>query len=57
MDAPKMKVQCSVTNCHYNKEKMCHADHLDVDSMGDNKVETSGGTQCSTFKKHNTATF
>lgn len=52
MDAPDLKVACSVTNCHYNKNKSCHADKLKVDSMGDNKVETSGGTQCSTFVNH-----
>lgn len=55
MDTPMMSVTCSVTNCHYNKEKLCHADKLDVSPMGDGHAETSAGTQCSTFKHHGSA--
>lgn len=51
METPKMQVKCSVGECHHNKNNMCHADNLEVNSMGDNKVETCGGTQCSTFTK------
>lgn len=50
MKAPKMQVKCSVTNCAYNKDSMCHAENLEVNSMGDNNVETCRGTQCSTFQ-------
>ncbi len=52
MEAPKMQVKCGVTECHYNKEEMCHARNLEVNAMGDGNVETSRGTQCSTFRKH-----
>jgi hypothetical protein len=50
MEAPKMQVKCGVENCHYNKSKMCHADDLVVNAMGDGKAETSDGTSCITFK-------
>ena len=49
MDAPK-KVNCGVKECQYNNNKMCKAEKLDVNPMHD-KVDTSGETQCSTFKK------
>lgn len=49
MDAPKIKVKCSVTNCVYNKKELCFADDLEVNSMGDGFAETSDGTCCSTF--------
>lgn len=52
MEAPKMHVKCSVANCHYNTDGMCHASNLEVNPMGDNNVETCSGTQCSTFQKH-----
>lgn len=54
MDAPKMQVKCSVENCHFNKQNMCHADNLKVDAMGDKKAHTSDGTCCTTFKDHQT---
>lgn len=50
MDAPRMKVKCSVENCNYNEDRMCHADELEVNAMGDGKAETSDGTCCTTFK-------
>ena len=49
MDTPK-KVNCGVKECSYNNNKMCKADNLEVNPMK-NKVDTSGETQCSTFKK------
>ncbi len=49
MDAPK-KVNCGVKECRYNNNKMCKANNLEVKPMKDN-VDTSGETQCSTFKK------
>ena len=49
-DAPRMEVKCGVENCHYNKSRMCHADSLEVNAMGDGKAETSDGTCCTTFK-------
>lgn len=53
MSAPDMKVKCSVANCSYNKNKMCHASSLEVNAMGDGKAHTSDGTCCSTFKNSN----
>ncbi|NLW92421.1 MAG: DUF1540 domain-containing protein [Syntrophomonadaceae bacterium] len=49
MDAPKMQVKCSVTNCAYNKKKLCFADSLEVNAMGDGFADSSEGTCCSTF--------
>lgn len=45
-----MQVKCSVENCHYNKNRMCDADGLEVNALGDGKAETSDGTRCETFK-------
>ncbi|MCR4435340.1 MAG: DUF1540 domain-containing protein [Clostridiales bacterium] len=50
MEAPRMQVKCGVENCRYNNGRMCHADALEVDAMGDGKAETSDGTCCTTFK-------
>lgn len=50
MDAPSMKVKCGVTNCIYNKANMCHADNIEVNTMGDGMAKTSDGTCCVTFK-------
>jgi hypothetical protein len=50
MDAPKMKVKCSVTNCVYNKANMCYADSIEINAMGDGLAKTSDGTCCTTFK-------
>ncbi len=52
-DSPRMQVKCSVENCHYNKSRMCHAENLEVNAMGDGKAETSDGTCCTTFKNGN----
>ena len=53
MESPKMQVKCSVENCHHNKSRACHADNLEVNTMGDGKAETSDGTCCTTFKNLN----
>lgn len=45
-----MKVKCSVENCKYNKEHLCHAFGLEVGAMGDGHADTSDGTCCQTFK-------
>lgn len=50
-DSPKMSVICGVENCNYNKSKMCHADKIEVNAMGDRRAETSDGTSCATFDK------
>ncbi|MBR0597912.1 DUF1540 domain-containing protein [Sinanaerobacter chloroacetimidivorans] len=45
----KMPVKCSVTNCQYNDNKMCVADSIEVNAMGDGRARTSDGTCCTTF--------
>lgn len=54
MDAPKMQVKCSVENCYYNQQHMCHADSLEVDAENSSQAETSESTCCSTFINHAT---
>ena len=49
MDAPCIKVKCNVSNCTYNKERMCYANGLEVNAHGDGNAETSDGTCCTTF--------
>ena len=56
-EAPKMPVKCSVENCQYNEGKMCQAQSIEVNAMGDGKAESSLGTSCSTFKDQDTAQY
>ena len=49
MHIPKMKVQCSVSNCKYNNQNYCQAESLKVNAMGDGYAKTSDGTACTTF--------
>jgi len=49
MEAPKIVVKCGVTNCHYNKSKLCYADTIEVNPKGDGVAHTSDWTLCSTF--------
>ena len=49
-NAPCLKVACSVENCDYNKEKMCHASSLEVNITGSSPAHSSAGTECATFK-------
>lgn len=49
-EAPKMPVSCSVENCSYNQSKMCHANKIEVNAMGDGKAKTCDGTCCATFE-------
>ncbi|PKM41980.1 MAG: DUF1540 domain-containing protein [Firmicutes bacterium HGW-Firmicutes-8] len=44
--------KCMCEECHYNKAHECHADGIEVRSSGaDNKVQSSEGTCCNTFKR------
>ena len=52
MDAPKMKVKCSVENCHYNKQHLCFADSLEVNASHGKNAQNSEGTCCTTFIEH-----
>ncbi|AVQ97330.1 DUF1540 domain-containing protein [Ethanoligenens harbinense] len=55
MEAPSMKVKCGVENCHYNRQNMCHANNLEVNTMSDKvSASTSDETCCSTFVDHST---
>jgi len=49
MDSPRLEVECGVWNCQYNKNNMCYANTIKVNSMGDDIAETTDGTCCSTF--------
>jgi len=49
MDAPRMNVKCGVENCHYNNNRTCHANSLEVNALGDGHARTSDGTCCTTF--------
>ncbi|MHB1314248.1 MAG: DUF1540 domain-containing protein [Christensenellales bacterium] len=52
MNAPEMKVKCTVENCHFYKGNMCHADSIEVMAMGDGRAQTSEGTCCKTFRSN-----
>ncbi len=52
MDAPRMKVKCSVENCHYNKQHLCFADGLEVNGKHGTTAQTSDDTICKTFIEH-----
>lgn len=47
-------MKCMCEECRYNERHECHADNIEVRSNGDNKVESSAGTCCSTFESRNT---
>lgn len=51
LNAPKMRVKCGVDNCQYNKDHMCYAHMLEVNSAGMDQPHTSDGTCCATFKE------
>lgn len=42
--------KCMCEECHHNNNYECHAEGIEVMSSGDNRVETSDGTCCQTFK-------
>jgi hypothetical protein len=46
-------VKCMCEECNYNEKHECNADNIEVRSNGDNKVHSSAGTCCSTFKPKN----
>lgn len=50
MPVPKIPVRCSVDNCEHNKNRMCYADTVEVNAMGDGRARNSEGTSCRTFK-------
>jgi hypothetical protein len=41
--------KCMCEECHYNKNFECHAEGIEVSSVGDMKVESSEGSCCNTF--------
>jgi len=43
-------MKCMCEECHHNKSHKCCAEEVEIRSTGDNKVESSAGTCCSTFK-------
>ncbi len=49
-ECPKMPVSCSVDNCHYNKERACHAKEILVSRSGDKRAQAPEGTFCATFE-------
>ena len=53
-DCPKMPVVCSVDNCQYNKDQLCHAKEILVSRSGDKKAHTPEGTFCATFENRMT---
>ncbi len=42
-----LKVACEATNCVYNKQRYCHADHIDIHGPSAHDAKT---TECATFK-------
>lgn len=42
--------KCMCEECHYNNAYECHADNIEVRSVGDNRVASSEGTMCLTFR-------
>ncbi|WP_088554809.1 DUF1540 domain-containing protein [Calderihabitans maritimus] len=43
-------IQCSVEECAHNQNMKCHADTIQVRSVGDRTVDSSEGTCCESFK-------
>ena len=49
MDVPKLQVDCTVDNCKFNRDHLCHAPSLKIDAMGSHHAYSSESTCCSTF--------
>lgn len=43
-------LRCSVTNCVYNSNNLCTANHVDIYPVGNGFANSSEGTGCKTFK-------
>lgn len=44
------KIKCSVSECAYNKQLLCHAPMIQVNHNGVNHSNKSRQTQCDTFR-------
>jgi len=42
--------KCMCEECKYNHGYECHAEGIEVRSMGDMQVQSSDGTMCQTFE-------
>lgn len=47
MPERKLKVSCDATNCIYNKERMCSANHIDIQGAS---AHVADKTECATFQ-------
>lgn len=43
-------LKCTVSNCVYNSNNLCTANHVDINPVGDGFANSSEGTSCKTFK-------
>lgn len=43
-------IKCSVTECKWNNDVVCHAPMIQVDRNGAGKADSSDQTKCETFK-------
>lgn len=48
------KLDCTVTNCYYNKDKLCCLDSIKVEGT---TAEVSEGTACASFRDSKKDTF
>ena len=42
-----LKIECEATNCVYNDNKLCNADHIDISGSG---AKHADDTECATFR-------
>jgi len=47
---PSNVAKCKCEECQFNVDFECHADSIEVMSVGDKRVQSSEGTCCNTFK-------
>lgn len=47
--------KCMCEECTHNHSFECHADSIEVHSMGDMQVQASDGTMCKTFAPRESA--
>lgn len=48
--------KCMCEECKYNHSYECHAESVEVRSMGDMQVQSSEGTMCQTFAPKESST-
>ena len=45
------KIVCQAENCHYNQDRLCNANEIEVCNCGVSNATCSDQTECRTFRE------